>query len=489
MESNKIIWNKSTDPTPAEIVQLVKAYLASPQYQYLDYIGKYYNSQNANLFRQWQAKKDKHKMPNWCIPTAYYSTLVDSMSGYMFSNVVYSDDTEIEESEDGEEQEDSEFSVILNDTFKKLNIDTVDIKTGIRALAFNKGCEIVYTTGDKINKPEIHVVSVDPRQMMFIYNNDIEPKVLYGVRIVAIDEEIGGRKFKYVVDFISKDTWISYKISDTDEIIVNPDFEPRTLYWSECPCIEYNTETLNDNTAFHQVIPLIDGLDAVITGNANELDKLAEAILIISSQLTDEQKKTLNDMKLIEGATKDDVNQFLQRQIDPEFRRYLSDLLIREIHKHSHVIDFYSPDNGAQGDASGKALKVRMVDMNMFCDRVEKSVKLGWQKRIALFKEFFNKAMSMSNDEQYVDIVFNRTRIVGVEDIAPLLSTVTFMSETSKQKYSGLDPKEEKKNFEKEKLNNGTDVTDLLGDNVDNENDKVVNASAPMSEPQKADIK
>jgi hypothetical protein len=70
------------------------------------------------------------------------------------------------------------------------------------------------------------------------------------------------------------------------------------------------------------------------------------------------------------------------------------------------------------------------------------------------------------------------------------------MSETSKQKYSGLDPKEEKKNFEKEKLNNGEDVTDILSDNVDNKdgnvdnkNNKVVKASAPMSEPNKAVIK
>jgi len=485
MESNKIIWNKTTEPTPAEIVQLIKAYLASPQYRYLDYIGTYYNSENANLFIQHRKKKEKGKMPNWCIPTAYYSTLVDSMSGYMFSNVVYSDNTKIEDSEDGEEQEDSEFSVILNDTFKKLNIDTVDIKTGIRALAFNKGCEIVYTTGDKIKKPEIHVVSVDPRQMMFIYNNDIEPKVLYGCRIIAINEEVPRSKSKYVyaVDFISKDKWISYKIDNKDNIVVNTDFEPRTLYWSECPCIEYNTETLNDNTAFHQVIPLIDGLDAVITGSANEQDKLADAMLVLGEVMSPEQKQQLNDMKLYEGATKDGIApHYVQRQLDPEFRDYLSDLLIREIHKHSHVIDFYSPDNGAQGDASGKALKVRMVDMNMFCDRVEKSIKIGWQKKIRLAKEFFEKAFSMNLKDQYVEPIFNRTRIVGIEDIAPLLSTVTFMSETSKQIYSGLDPKEEKKNFEKEKLNNGTDVTDLLSD------DKPTDASASISAPQKAVI-
>lgn len=445
---NKVIWKGSEMPAMADIGIIVKDYMGSRALKYIEYVSSYYDSKNADLMAVHRDKAIKRKTPNWFVPTAYYSTLVDSLSGYMFNNVIYS----------AEKAEGEELADLINTEFRRINIDVKDMATGTRAIAFNKGCEIVYTTGDGNSEPTINVLDVDPRQMIFVYDNSVESNLIMGIRVVDAHEN--GKK--YYIDAITKDSWASYVIDDKDNIRVNESGKNDRLFWDECPCIEYKTEVLNGQTSFHAIIPYIAALDAVVTGNSNELDKLADAILAMTKLLSDEEKKRLGDIKLIEGMDKGDIVQYVQRQIDPSFRQMLLDFLVREIHKHSHVVDWYSSDNGAQGDASGRALRVRATDMEMNASRIEKNVKLGWYKRIRLFKQFFVKNYAYKPVEgDDIKISMNRTRIVGVEDVAPLLVGVDFMSNQTKQELSGLDPQKEEERKEAEK-ETSTDITDII---------------------------
>lgn len=447
----RVVWRNEERPTPTEILKLVKDYLASDLYRYYDFLGSYYNSMNYELAHEVQYKRERKKSPNWFVPSAYYSTIIDTMAGYLFNNIVYSP---ADDSSDN-------FGEELNSTFKQIDIDITDMMTGTRALAFNKGAEIVYTYGDGETEPNIDVVSVDPRQMLFVYDGSIEPEVLFAIRITKSDN----KDILYYLDVIYADEWTSYyvkrKEGAEDVIDVNPDGINKTLYWSECPCIEYNTELLSSNSPFHQIIPYVKALDALLTGNSNELDKLADAILTLSKHVSDEDKKNMGEWKLIDGLEKDDIVQYVQRQITPEFRDYMSRWLVQEIHKHSHVIDFYSESSSAAGDASGRALRTRLVDQNVYSMKLEKTVKTGFSKRIRLFKDFFNKTGSAYTDEDQIDIVFNRPRVIGAEDIAPLLVAVDFMSNQTKQELSGLDPQKEEERKESEK-EESVDITDTL---------------------------
>lgn len=447
----RVVWRKAERPTPDEILALVKDYLASDLYRYYEFLGSYYNSMNAELAHEVQYKRERRKSPNWFVPSAYYSTIVDTMSGYLFNNVVYVP----------EKGEADDFSEALNDVFKRINIDITDMQTGTRALAFNKGCELVYTYGDGENEPNIDVVSIDPRQMLFVYDASIEPEVLFAIRITRAE----GKDLLYYLDVIYADEWTSYVVKrgkgGADSIDVNPDGINKPLYWSECPCIEYNAELLSSNSPFHQIIPYVKALDALLTGNSNELDKLADAILTLSKTVSEEDKKSMNEWKLIDGLEKDDIVQYVQRQITPEFRDYMSKWLVQEIHKHSHVIDFYSESSSASGDASGRALRTRLVDQDVYSSKLEKTVKTGFNKRLRLFREFLDKTGQAFSEEDGIKIIFNRPRIIGAEDIAPLLVGVDFMSKHTKQVLSGLDPEEENERMDAEK-EEGVDVTSAL---------------------------
>jgi SPP1 family phage portal protein len=182
----------------------------------------------------------------------------------------------------------------------------------------------------------------------------------------------------YNIDVIYKDEWQYYTMNNKHKIIVRQ--EPEDLFFDECPVIVYNTNDMSNRSVFHKVIRYINALDFLITGNANDMEKLADALLVLTKVLKDEDLRHLIELKAIMDISKDERAEYLEKNTDPAFREYASKLLIQEIHKHSHVIDWYSPDNGLSGDISGKALKIRLFDMDMFSRKVEKVFKKGVEK-------------------------------------------------------------------------------------------------------------
>ncbi len=74
---------------------------------------------------KWQDRQNRRINPNWAIPTAYYPTVVDSMSGYLMSNIQY-------------ELPDKDAQVELDTFLDSINTDVKDIKTGTFALAITE---------------------------------------------------------------------------------------------------------------------------------------------------------------------------------------------------------------------------------------------------------------------------------------------------------------------------------------------------------------
>ena len=70
--------------TPKEVADYVGRWLGSPERRRLVNYKTYYESKNDDLARKVEDRKMRNKKPNYFVPTAYYSTLVDTMAGYLF---------------------------------------------------------------------------------------------------------------------------------------------------------------------------------------------------------------------------------------------------------------------------------------------------------------------------------------------------------------------------------------------------------------------
>lgn len=410
--------------TEKEILDYIAEYEASDLYKELIVYHQYYNVKNPELFQRWGMRERKGKTPNWKIPTPYFATVADTMSGYMFSDVQYKSESE-------------EYELAINEILDANKASTKDMKTGTLALVYNRAYEIVYTVGDE-KSTSIKYSVLDPLSVIPIYSKDVEPELIgiFWKRIQNKDE--------YLLDYIDKAVWESYKMAkDKLELVSTKD-----LFFTRCPVAEYRSELIGESSPFSVVISYIAALDWSITGNSNEIDRIVDALLLLGKKVGQEDLATMDEWKVLSDISKDEITpQYLTKNLSPEFRKYVTDLLINEIHKHSHVIDWYQSMQG--GDASAKALKTRLFDMSMFSNRIEKVYVDGVQTRLQLLGELLQIVKKITPEK--VNVRFQRTVPSDVEDLIVILNGVDFISTQTKVEMVGLDWEVEKERLDGEK--------------------------------------
>ncbi len=426
-----------------KIGELVIDYLSSKWLKLLNFYHQYYMGENTVQRVRVEDREIRGKTPNNFVPTPYYATLVDTLAGYMFQNVQYEPKTE----------SDKTYAEKLNEILNNNNYDVKEMQTGIRALTYNQGVEMVYTQGDD---KEIKYSTFDPRQFIFIFDNKIEPEIFCAIRVFHSSV----KDYDYYIDVIYNDEWQYYKMKAND---IKERKEPTELLFKENPVILYNSQIVGNNAPFHTIISYIDALDYLMSGNSNELQKLFDAVLVLGKKIKDEDKDSMDEWKFIDGMKKEDRAEFLEKTNDPAFRQYISGLLINEIHKHGHVIDWYAPDTGLTGEVSAKAMRTRLFDMDMNSQKVEKIYKEGAEKRIRLINQILELKSNVKTGE--VNIIYNRTVPSEIEDKLTALNGITFISDRTKLELSGIDYEQEKKRIDEEF--DGIEVEDDSVDKVE----------------------
>jgi SPP1 family phage portal protein len=410
-----------------EIGEYLKQWDVSEEKKRLDSYYKYYSSENELLADRVKDRAERRKTPNNYIPTAYYKTVVDGMAGYMFQNVVYTGDEKIVD--------------ILDDNNKEIK----DMVAGNNALMYNRGLELVYTVGDE-NSTDVKFTWLDPRGVILIFDDSIEPELFCAIRTY----KAGSSAYEFNFDVIYADEWQYYAMkkglkNNNREIVQLKD--SKKLFFSSVPVVEYKGEIITERSPFDQVLGYIVALDWIVSGNANEIDRLVDALLVIGKNLKKEDLDRMPEWKALQGIKKEDRAEYLTKDMSPAFREYVSKLLIQEIHKHSHIVDWYSPDSGLSGTASGRALKTRLFDMDMYSNKIEKVYRIGAEKRISLINEILSIKQTPAES---VEIVFNRTTPSDIEDKILALTQATFLSDRTKIEEAGFDYEEEKERMKEE---------------------------------------
>lgn len=402
-----------------EIQELIEAFEGSKTYQDMKLYKEFYLKRNPALMKRIQERDRQHKTPNWCVPTAYFSTVIDTHAGYLFSSVQY-------------DCKDGAYEDAVQAIFNKNNIEVKDMKAGLNALTYNRAYELVYTTGDgvNLNTTEIRVASLDPMSVVPIYSDDIEPEL-----IAIIWYRQSGKKM--LADYISASEWIQYeKGNDGTKNTEYEQVNEKKLWLNQCPVIEYRAELIGDSSPFDGVISYIEALDWAITGNSNEIDRIVDALLLIGKEIKKGDLEDLSNIKALTGITKEEIiPQFLEKNLSSEFRKYVTDLLTQEIYRHSHTVDWHA--EVSQGDASAKALKVRLFDMDMYSKRIEKVFVEGTKKRLELVGALVKLVKNIDQDE--FKITFERTLPTDVESLIMVLTGVDWISDQTKQEWVGLD--------------------------------------------------
>lgn len=426
------------------IKELIDSYTSTNIYRQMQLYYDLYMKRNPNLMERIRQRDLKRRTPNWCVPTAYFSTVIDTHAGYLFSNVQY-------------DSENDEYEAHIQEILDDNNVSVKDMKAGLNALTFNRAYELVYTVGDgeNLKGTQIKFAPLDPLSVVPIYSDTIEPEL---VAIVWFRESNGAK----LADYITATEWTQFRAEKDKDNYTKID--TRKLTFSMCPVVEYRSEMIGDTSPFDSVVSYIEALDWAITGNSNEIDRIVDAILLLGKKLSPDDRDHLNEIKTLEDISKDEITpQFLEKNLSPEFRKYVTDLLIQEIYRHSHTVDWHTQ---MEGEASAKALKIKLFDMDMYSKRIEKVFIEGTQKRIALLGELIRLRDNMQPEP--VTVSFERTLPTDNETLIQVLTGVDWISNQTKQEWVGLNS-----DIEQERLSGEAPMINLDDISQDKEEEEV----------------
>lgn len=396
-------------------------------------LNNYYDGKHEILNRVF----DNENIPNNKIVCNHAQYISDMATGYVFGiPILYT----------GEGSEE------INNIFTEIDEDSHNNELALDISILGVGYELLYMNDDEVPYPELAVVS--PLNSFLVVDNTVKEKSMFGVSYNArldIDNQIKG----YDVNVYTDKEVIHYFFVDLNsKSPTEEDREPH--YFNGIPLIEYknNKKLMGD---FEGVRTLIDAYNKLQSDRVNDKEQLVDAFLLIVGQSLGDTKdevsetvKYLMENKIIELDEKGDAR-WLVKQLNEEQTEILKKSLKDDIHEFSKVPCL--TDENFVGNASGIAMKYKLLGFEQLGKTKERYFKKGLRQRLKLMSNIEN-IRAKHIDSSKIDIIMKRSLPVDEELLARISQeTSDLLSwETRVQRFdSEIDVEEERKKLDEDK--------------------------------------
>jgi len=369
----------------------------------LQYIANYEMNQMPEFTKLWQYYKGKNEKictrkapdpnnPDNIVPIPYGRKIVTTFTGYAYrpKYITYKIDEESEE----------DYLTNILYSFKLNNEHIKTNRAGRNTAIFGVSYELMYIDGLLTNDEKIPIkaepkfFSVDPREMILLYDYSSEPKKNMAIRFYRITNEY----YKVEMYYATKVMLFDRKRGTDGKWLLSFQSESPN-YFGEVPVVAYYFGDEMEGI-ITPVIPLIDSYDVLISDSMNEFDRFAHAYLIMKKfGLTDPTKKkdegaiskTLQMLKrsrIFEYLDEKADIHFLTKDIPTAFIDYMSKFVQNQIHIQSHVPDF---TGDRMAGASGIAIQRLLFDFENVVSSAEADFDIGLMERIRLLTIIYDK--------------------------------------------------------------------------------------------------
>ena len=358
-------------------------------------------------------------------PVPYAKKIITTFTGYAYRPryITY-------------KSEDEAYLEKLQITFNENNEHIKTSLHGRNTGIFGVSYELLYIDGDKTADPKFAVV--DPRQMILIYDNSIEPKKKFAIRYYKTTVDNMYDVLVYYADRIETYSMEKTWLGGVDKI-VSTGVEPN--YFKALPVAAYY---LGDQIQglIEPILPLIDDYDLLISDSMNEFDRFAHAYMrLVGMSLSGianskEPGAISRALQLIKKRRvfeqlrdKEDVS-FLTKDIPTEYIKYMSGLIKEQIHNQSHVPDL----NGSsfQDGISGVAVQRLMFDFENVVSAAEAEFDVGLDDRISLINNIYKISGQLSGIPGEVTVSHKRNAPLNIKEFA---DTALVMQQTGFSRY------------------------------------------------------
>ena len=285
-------------------------------------------------------------------------------------------------------------------------------RAGRNTAIYGSAYEMVYTdSADRGAEPRF--ISVDPAEVVLLYDFAPEPMKRVGIRYYSVTPKLQKVEVYYadrveLYDRVMKEGRYEWEIIATGR-------EPN--YFDAVPIVAYyfGDDQLG---VIEPVLPLIDDYDVLVSDSINEFERFAHAYMLLVKMgiVPPERKKEpgalsrvlqqLKRLRVFENLPDKDAVSFLTKDIPKDFIDWMTEKLRDQIHIQSHVPDFSS--EAFRGAMSGAAIERLLFDFENVVSAAEADFEEGLYDRIKLINVIYRKAGRLVIPE--TDIVITHKR-------------------------------------------------------------------------------
>lgn len=394
--------NPEVELTTALVKKFIDDYKQNelPRLQKLE---DYYEAKNEILKR---LMADSTK-PNNKIANPYASYITDTLTGYFMGEPIsYSalEDKILEE---------------LNLIFEYNDEADENVELARACSIYGKAFELLYVDEDGA----VRFKRLDTKECIPIFDDTIENDLLYLIRFYPEKDWEQNKNFVWI-EIIDKTATRRYRANENcgDMTLI----EEIPHYFGMCPVVIYKNN--EDETGdFEKVISLIDAYDKMESDSLNDFEYFCDAYLALIGFTADaDDVKSMKENRVL-LLDKDTDAKWLTKEEHDSTIENMKIRIDKDIHKFSKCPNLSDEDFAS--NASGVAIKYKMVGTENLVSVKERKFKKGLQRRLELISILQDKKYS-TFDWRAIDIIFTRNLPTNDTEIANMVNTLSSIVST-----------------------------------------------------------
>lgn len=380
-------------------------------------------------------------LPNNKLVCNHAQYISDMATGYVFGVPVQygGDETQVEE---------------LNDHYTDIDEDSHNNELGLDMSIYGHALEIIYMGTEE--SPRESIACYSPLNSFLVCDDTVENVPMFAVTYYQ-KRDIDGKAQGYDVTVITDKHQYDYTANDLSAETFALEGKPIEHYFGGVPVIEYKNNKFAKGD-FETVLTLIDAYNVLQSDRINDKQQLVDAILAVYGMsfgdTEEEMTKTakfLRDQKILEIPGEGAKAEWLIKNLSESEVEVLKKSLKDDIHEFSKVPCL--TDENFVGNASGVAMKYKLLGLEQLGKTKERYFKQGLRKRLQLTSNVLSiKAKQL--DVSKIDITMKRSLPVDDELLAKIAQETDGLIswETRVKNYNPeLDVNEERKRLLEEK--------------------------------------
>lgn len=386
--------NPKTTLTPSMIQRYIQKHRSEERH--LEKMRDYYLGNTAIAKR---IMNDPAK-PNNKIVNPYAQYITDTFTGYFLGEpIAYSC------------SENPELLERVSDIYNYNDEAAINAELAKDASIYGVAYELMYMD----EAADIRFKKIDPIKAIPIFDNTLEEDLLYFIRYYDDVDIMTDNKTTYV-EVYSRES-IRYYVDDSTMKLT--DERPHAFKAVPINIYQNNEEELGD---FETVISLIDAYDLITSDSVNDMQYFADCYLALYGMNGTEPEDiaAMKEQRVLLMET-DAKAEWLTKQINDTYVENLKNRLDTQIHKFSRC-PAMTDDNFA-ANASGVAMKYKLMGIETATSKKERAFKKALQRRVELICNIF-AVMGTDYDYRSIQMTFSRNIPANLVEVADVINKV-----------------------------------------------------------------